>query len=199
MLSLTSPIRTPFHRIPAGPKLLALLLVAGVTMALADPVPLAGMLLAVAVLFCAGGTRFAQAGLRVMRPILPLVVVLMAWHLWLDAPESGLVMILRMLVAMAAANLVTMTTRLDQMIAVVQRVAAPLRHVGLSPAALALAIALMIRFIPVMADRVARIGDAWRARSRRRPGWRIVMPTALAALDDAEQVSEALRARGGLS
>ncbi|WP_136683742.1 energy-coupling factor transporter transmembrane component T [Falsirhodobacter xinxiangensis] len=199
MLSLTSPIRTPFHRIPAGPKLLALLLVAGGTMALADPVPLAALLLAVAVLFAAGGAGFARHGLRVMRPVLPLVAVLMAWHLWLRAPEAGLVMILRMLVAMVAANLVTMTTRLDQMIAVVQRVAAPLRHIGLRPEALALAIALMIRFIPVMSTRVAQIGDAWRARSRRRPGWRIVMPAALAALDDAEQVSEALRARGGLS
>ncbi len=198
MLSLTSPIRTPFHRIAAGPKLLALLLVAGVAMALDDPVPLASMLAAVAALYALGGARFAGHGLRVMRPVLPLVAVLLAWHLWLDAPEAGLVMILRMLVAMTAANLVTMTTRLDQMIAVVQRIAAPLRHIGLRPEALAMAIALMIRFIPVMADRVARIGDAWRARSRRRAGWRVVMPAVLAALDDAEQVSEALRARGGL-
>ena len=32
----------------------------------------------------------------------------------------------------------------------------------------------------------------------RRAGWRIVAPLALMALDDAEHVAEALRARGGV-
>jgi len=35
------------------------------------------------------------------------------------------------------------------------------------------------------------------ARSRRRPGWQLVLPLSLAALDDADHVAEALRARGG--
>lgn len=186
------------HRLAAGPKLLALLLVAGAAMSLADPRALAAMLAGVAALFVLGGPIFVRQGLRVMRPILPLIAVLGLWHLWLDAPEAGLVMVLRMLIAMTAANLVTMTTRLEDMIALIERIAAPLRHIGLRPKVLSLSIALMIRFIPVMADRVAAIRDAWRARSPRRAGWRIVMPAALAALDDAEQVAEALRARGGL-
>jgi biotin transport system permease protein len=43
-----------------------------------------------------------------------------------------------------------------------------------------------------------KIADAIRARSPRRPGWRLVVPAALAALDDADHAAEALRARGGL-
>ena len=40
--------------------------------------------------------------------------------------------------------------------------------------------------------------STWRARSPRRPGWQILMPVTLLAIDDAEHVAEALRARGGL-
>jgi biotin transport system permease protein len=55
----------------------------------------------------------------------------------------------------------------------------------------------MMRFVPVMLQRHGQIVEGFRARSPRRPGWRILMPVLLAALDDAERVAEALRARGG--
>ena len=70
-------------------------------------------------------------------------------------------------------------------------------HRGQPTRTLALAIALTIRFLPVLSDRLSRIAEAWRARSARRPGWRILVPATLATLDDADQVAEALRARGG--
>ena len=90
-----------------------------------------------------------------------------------------------------------MTTRLSDMIAVVTTLARPLATLGLSPNVLALAVALVIRFIPVMLLKAETITQAFRARSARRPGWRILVPILLAALDDAENVAQALRARGG--
>ncbi|WP_435163777.1 CbiQ family ECF transporter T component [Falsirhodobacter sp. 1013] len=198
MIALTSPVRTPWHRIPPGPKLLALIAVTAVAMAMPTPLPLALLLLAVLACYAAGDRRFLRHGMAVMRPLLPLVVVLMGWHLVLGAPQAGAVMVLRIAVAMGAANLVTMTTRLDAMIALVTRVTRPLSPL-LPPRALALAIALMIRFIPVMATRHAAAQDAWRARSARRAGWRVVPPVLLGTLDDADRVAEALRARGGMS
>ena len=91
-----------------------------------------------------------------------------------------------------------MTTPLQGMIAVLERLAAPFARLGLKPHVLAVSIALVIRFTPVLLARAERLAEAWRARSPRRPGWRVVVPLALGAIDDAEQVAEALRARGGL-
>ena len=102
-----------------------------------------------------------------------------------------------MITAVAAANFVTMTTRLTDMITVLETLTKPLARLGLSPRALALAVALTIRFIPVTLSRMQVIRESWRARSPRRPGWRVLLPATLAALDDAEAVAEALRARGG--
>jgi biotin transport system permease protein len=58
--------------------------------------------------------------------------------------------------------------------------------------------ALVIRFIPVMLDRLSQITESWAARSPRRPSWRVLVPATLAALEDADRVAEALRARGGV-
>ena len=102
-----------------------------------------------------------------------------------------------MLCAIAAANLVTMTTRMADMIAVIEVLARPFAF-ALPPRRLALAIALVIRFIPVLAERMGHLRDAYLARSAgKQAGWRILGPAALAALDDADHVAQALRARGG--
>ncbi len=148
-------------------------------------------------LYAAGGAAFARHGLAMLRPLWPFLALLAVWHLWTGDWRAGAVIGLRLLAAVAAANLVTMTTRLDDMLSVVERALAPLGRLGLPVRRVALALALAIRFVPVLLDRARALGEAWRARSARRPGWRLVVPLALGALDDAERVAEALRARGG--
>ncbi len=173
---------------------------AGVTVGLfqlVTPLALAAAALAVGVLLASGGRVFLHESLAMLRPLWPFVLIVALWHLFTRDLSGGAVVILRMGSAVAAANFVTMTTRLSDMLAVIERLLSPLRRVGLKPRPLALALALVIRFIPVTLTRIEAITLAFRARSPRRAGWRILMPATLAALDDAERVADALRARGG--
>lgn len=197
MLALTSPVQTPLHRLPAGAKLAALALFTLALFQLHSPLALALALTVITALHLPGGWPFAAHAMRLLRPLWPFALVLLLWHLWTQDLRDGMVILLRLTTAVAAANLVTMTTRLSDMIAVIERLANPLARLGLPPRTLALAIALTIRFLPVLSDRLTRIAEAWRARSPRRPAWRILTPATLATLDDADQVAEALRARGG--
>jgi biotin transport system permease protein len=197
MLTLTSPVRTFAHGLPAGPKLAALGLFTLALFSFSTVLPLALALAGMAALSLGGGVRFAVALARSLRPLWPFLLVLAIWHLWLADPLAGLVIALRMIAAVAAATFVTMTTPLAEMLGLFQRLLAPLSRLGLNPKALGLALALMIRFIPVMLDRFDQLGQAWRARSHRRLGRHVLMPATLAALDDAAHVAEALRARGG--
>lgn len=198
MLSLTSPIQTPAHGWRAGAKLAAL---AGLTFALFLPMPgLPALGLALAVLVLAALTArhwgILPAWARLFRPLWPFVLLLVVWHAVTATPLQGAVILGRMAAAVGAANLVTMTTRLADLQALVLWALRPFQRVF--PAKpLALAIALMVRFIPVMADRSAQLTAAWRARSPRRPHARLVAPLIVSALDDADHVAEALRARGG--
>ncbi|MDO6964791.1 energy-coupling factor transporter transmembrane component T [Rhizobium alvei] len=201
MLTLTSPFKTRYHAIQAGAKLALLAAATLVVMPLSAPVPILCAFGAAAALYLAEGWRFAVHGLKHLRPLWPFVVVLLVWHglssgwqgLW-----AGIAISVKMLTAVALANLVTMTTRLDDMIAVIERLAAPCARLGLSPRVLAISIALVIRFVPVLMQRANQLAEAWRARSFRRQNWHILVPMTLAAIDDAEQIAEALRARGGL-
>jgi len=196
MLTLTSPVETWAHRRPAGLKLATLAVATTGLFLLNTPGPLAVALVATAVLYLTGGQQFARTGLRQLVPLWPFVVIVGLWHLWTGDVTVGTVILLRMVTAVALANFVTMTTRLSDMLAVFERLARPLAPI-LPPRRLALAFALVIRFIPVMLDRMGQIRQSWSARSPRPPRWRVMVPATLAALDDADRVAEALRARGG--
>ena len=196
MLTLTYPSKTWAHGVPAGGKLAALALATIGLFALREPAHLALAALGAAGLVATGGGEFARASLRPLWMLWPFVAIVAAWHLWLRDP-AGIAIILRMMTAVALANFVTMTTRLTDMIAVIEWLLRPFARV-IPAARLALAIALTIRFVPVMLLRAEELGAAWRARSPASPRWRILPALTLSTLDDAARVAEALRARGGV-
>ncbi|MTE00012.1 energy-coupling factor transporter transmembrane protein EcfT [Paracoccus sp. YIM 132242] len=198
MISLISPVETWAHRIPAGAKLLALSALT-VALFLTDrPAVLAAATLAVIALYLSAGTAFLRQGARHLRMLWPFLLLIALWHGLTGQAQAGIVIALRLLAALALANFVTMTTRLTDMIAVLTWVLSPLRRLGLPTRAVTLAIAMVLRFTPMLVENGQRLALSWRARSPRRPGWRIVVPMAALALDDADHVAEALRARGGI-
>ena len=198
MISLTSPVKTAAHGWPAGGKL-ALLCAATLVLFAVDGAALhLGFLAATAVLYALPGRVLLGAGLKRLFVLWPFVALILLWHLITDDGAAGATIALRMVTAVALANLVTMTTRLSDMMTVVRWLTTPLRRFGVGTQSIELAMALVIRFTPVLANKGQALSMAWRARSVRRPGWGIVLPFAVTAIDDAEHVAEALRARGGL-
>ncbi len=198
MLTLTSPVETWAHRVRPGVKLALLAVWTLGIFWLQTPLTMALAFAAMLGLVASGGSVFLARSITILRPLWPFVVLVGLWHLWTEDAPRGVVIVLRLVAAVMAANFVTMTTRLSDMIAVIERLARPLARLGLSPKVLALSMALVIRFVPVMGERLDQITEAWTARARRKPRWRVLVPTTLAALDDADHVAEALRARGGV-
>ena len=198
VLTLTSPYRTVLHRVPAGAKLAVLAGSALVLLPLRDPFWVAGVMAVVGLVYAGLGLRFARHGLALLRPLWIFALVIVLWQAWRGDLGAGFAIAGKMLAAVALANLVTLTTQLAQMMALVEHLAAPLARVGVAPRILALAMALVIRFTPVLMGKADMLAQAWRARATGRAGWRIVVPLVLVALDDADHVAEALRARGGI-
>lgn len=198
MISLTSPVETRAHGWPAGAKLTALCAATFILFA-TDALSWHGAFLGLTLgLYAQPGAVFLRSGLVRLRPLWIFAGVILLWHLLTADLLAGMVIVMRMVTAVALANLVTMTTRLSDMMAVVRWLLTPLRVLGVRTQAVELAMAMVIRFTPVLADKGAMLALAWRARAVRRVGWRIITPFAVLAIDDAEHVAEALRARGGL-
>lgn len=199
MLSLALARKTWAHKQPAALKfgLLAVTMVAAMRFA-ALPVQ-AAALVATGALYASLGREAMRAGLIALRPLWWIVAVIVLWQGWEGTWELGLAFGLRVLVMVGLANFVTLTTPMPEIIALVERLARPLARFGLSPRLPALAVALVLRFVPVLMQRQEALSLAWRARSRRRAGTRLIAPMAFSLLDDADHLADALRARGGVA
>lgn len=197
MISLSSPVRTWAHDWRAGAKLAALCVATMLLFAVGNMAFQTAALGFALLLYCLPGKVFLYEGLRHLRVLIPFVVVVLIWHLVTGDLAAGIRTIMRMVTAVALANLVTMTTSLTALMDVVRWMLTPLRHLGVSTAPLEIALPLLIRFVPVLIERAGQMFQSWRARSVRRPDYRIVLPMMLMALDDADRVGEALKARGG--
>ena len=148
-----------------------------------------------------GAARLPVAALtRQARTVLWWLIGLFVFHaLFSDLPTAA-VTVLRLLALVLAAAVVTATTRVSEMVAVIERLCSPLRLFGVRPARIGLVIAMALRFIPVLAERADRIREAQAARGGSARGIRglrtTVAPLLVQLLQMAHTVGEALDARG---
>ncbi|MGY1884903.1 energy-coupling factor transporter transmembrane component T family protein [Blastococcus sp. SYSU DS0753] len=199
-LALYVPRRSPVHRLPAGAKLLTLAALA-VALFVVPTVPVvAGALLGVLAVGIGLARVPAAALARQARTVLWWLVGLLVFHTVFSDSTTAAVTVLRLLTLVLAAGVVTATTRVTEMVAVIERLCAPLRVVGVRPARIGLVVSMALRFIPVLAERAARIREAQAARGGSARGIRgvrtTVAPLLVQLLQMAHTVSEALDARG---
>ena len=199
-LALYVPLASPVHRLPAGWKLLALAALSVVLFRVPTLPAVAGALGGVLVVGL-GVARLPTATLaRQGRAVLWWLVGLFVFHALVTDVMTGAVTVLRLLTLVLAAAVVTATTRVTEMVAVIEWLCAPLRLVGVRPARIGLVIAMALRFIPVLIERADRIREAQAARGgpgRGLHGLRTtVAPLLVQVLQMAATVSEALDARG---
>ena len=195
MLTLNSPIKTPYHQIPAGYKVCFLMIFSTLLYSL-KLIPLVfGGFLFVVVLVGYCGIEFLKLFLRRLIPIYPFLLIICFWHFITNTMGEGIFIGLILLTVFGLANLVTMTTRLDDMIDLMNIILKPFARIGLNVAPFGIAIALVLRTIPKIIAIANNISLSWRSRSLKTPNWRIIFPLVCLTLDDGEQVAEAIKAR----
>jgi biotin transport system permease protein len=199
-LALYLPRPTPVHRAPAGLKLLVLSGTGALLFAVPTLPVAAGTLAAVLLLGLGPAQLPPQLFARQARLLLGWLIALVVVHLLVTDLMSGAVAAVRLLALVLAAAVVTATTRVTEMVAVVEWLCRPLQLVGVRPARIGLLIAMALRFIPVLAERADRIREAQKARGGANRGVRatvaLVVPLLISVLRMAHTVGEALDARG---
>jgi biotin transport system permease protein len=199
-LALYVPVASPLHRLPAGVKLLSLAALAVLLFA-RPTLAVAGAALVGTLVVGLGVARLPVAVLaRQAWALRWFLLALLVVHALTTDLASGAHTVLRLLTLVLAAAVVTATTRVTEMVAVVEWLCAPLRLVGGRPQRVGLLIAMALRFIPVLIERADRIRAAQAARGGAPRGVRAlrttVAPLLVQLLQMAHDVSEALDARG---
>lgn len=178
------------HRCPTGTKLLllAVLLALTVRYPLAMPVPTVALYALARVPW--------RVALATVRPLWMLLLVTGVFQVLTLGWERALAVTGGLLVSVALAGLVTLTTRVDDMLDAFMRVLSPLRRVGVDPARIALLLALTIRCVPMLAAIVASVREAQVARGAGRNPLALAVPVVVRTLRAADALGEALTARG---
>ncbi|BDZ58970.1 CbiQ family ECF transporter T component [Barrientosiimonas endolithica] len=128
--------------------------------------------------------------------ILVLGLVLAGFQVWLSGPVRAVEVVGQLVFAVLAGNLVMMTTRVSEMVRTISAVAIPLRRFGVRRDRLELLLSLTIGCIPRVSLAVTRAREAALARGVR-PRLVLIVPAALIAIvREADQVGDALAARG---
>ncbi|MCI1020487.1 energy-coupling factor transporter transmembrane protein EcfT [Microbacterium sp. C5A9] len=183
------------HRMGAGPKLVLLAALA----LLLSAYPHDAGSVAVALVGVCGLFLLARVGLRTLGGEiwrLRWLVLVLGTALWFFAsPLTAWISAARVIALVLLASLLTITTRMGDLLAVLYRGLGPLRRVGVDVDAVAMTLSLTLTMIPVVASFADAVRDAHRARGVAL-GVRGVVPLMVRTLRHADEVGDALAARG---
>ncbi|MFD0366290.1 energy-coupling factor transporter transmembrane component T family protein [Nocardia sp. GCM10030253] len=196
MIGVYRPGDSLLHRMPAGLKL-ALLIVSIVTATVLVRSPLVVVIVGVAVagLFAVAGIPWKVVVAQV-RPMVWMLLIIGAFQVLLTSPARAVVVCGVLLISVALAALVTLTTRVTDMLDAVTRALGPLRKIGVDPERVGLLLALAIRCVPLLTEIVRDVAEARRARGLQWSMTALVTPVLVRALRTADAMGDALAARG---
>jgi len=129
-------------------------------------------------------------------PMKWIVILLFPFQWWLAGWQSAVIVVGTLVLAVAAAGLVSLTTRTTDLLAVIERAIQPLRYVRVDPERVALLLTLTIRVVPVINGLVHDVRDTRRARGMERSVRAYVTPVVIRTVGYAERLGDALVARG---
>ncbi|MGZ0068300.1 CbiQ family ECF transporter T component [Microbacterium arborescens] len=196
MLTLYRPGDRGWHRMPAGPKTaILLLLVLGISLVPSSvPAALGGALFALTC-YAVPGTGWRELGRQVwtLRWLLVVSFAGQAVFLGLEPAVLGTV---RVAVAVLLAALLALTTPVTALLDLFERALRPARRVGVDAERMALLLVVALGTVPTLARLARDVRDAHRARGAGRGIRSSVFAFIVLALKHADDLGDALTARG---
>ena len=195
VIGLYHPGRSVLHRVPAGWKILGMLLAIIGVVLLTSPWQLgvAAVALAAVIALARIPAALAVAQLWPMRWFLLFVAV---FQVIFTGWERAVMVCGSLLLTVGIAAVVTLTTRVTEMLDVCQRLLRPLRRFGVDPDRAGLVLALTIRSIPLLVGIVREVSEARKARGAGFSLRALAAPAVVRALRSADAMGDALIARG---
>jgi biotin transport system permease protein len=204
MLTLYISQPTWLHTRPAGQKLLALA-VTSVGLLPVSSLPMAcAALLCVVLLYSSLGMVGLRRLAQSLKTLAWLVTFIGGAQVLIASIQGSLgnpllinvaVTMLKLATLVLLAELVTITTPLQALLAAIEPLLRPLKLLGLSSDRLALGMGLFIRLASLQRGTWLQLKQAYRVRGVQRPGLRLIAPSLRAGLRQADAMARALNAR----
>jgi biotin transport system permease protein len=199
MISLMWPGTSPLHRLAAGRKLLALIiLISAISIFGSNPTVSLTALVAIlglfAIAFPTEGAKLFAVQLWKLKYLVLIIVVpqLLIGTAWTTIASNAL----RLTDAILLATLFTLTTKNSDLTEGIERACQPLKRIGIKPQTVSLTLAMAINAIPMLTKFAAQTREAQQARGVKPTPTLMAVPLLVASLKYADEFAEALTARG---
>lgn len=194
MIGVFHPGRSIVHRAPAIAKL-ALLAVLVTAIALQHSLVVLGAASVVVVVIIAAAGIPLRLVWGQLVPLVWLLAFAVPIQLLIAGWEPAATMAIRLLLAVALAAVYTLTTPVSATLDAMQLLLRPFRR-WVDPDRVGLVLALTIRCIPLLGEIVGEVLEARKARGAEGSIRAVAVPVVVRALRSADQLGEALVARG---
>lgn len=195
-LGVYVPGKTLVHRLSAGPKIVGLIVFIIAVVSIARTLPAALFTAAISVTGFLLARIPARTAAGQVLPAVPIVAFFAAFQLWqVDLTAAG-VLFFSLMSTIAAATLLTLTTRLADILESVEKGLRPFERLGVPAETISLAMSLTLRMIPLQLATLREVLDARAARGAGFSFSAVGIPVIVRAVRRARALSEALIARG---
>lgn len=196
MGSLYSEHLTWLHRISPAIKLALMAVLSTLLFLLQSPAVMVGCALACLLLWLSLGkaTRIAR---RLIISVVLAALLIAGFHAFMGHYALAVVSALRLACASTLGVALTVTTHPTHILQLLEALLAPLSKIGFPAQRFALQLALMLRFIEHFFVQWKRLDDAYRLRTGKGGGVRLLAPLTIQMLQTAKRVGDALFARLG--
>jgi biotin transport system permease protein len=192
--SFYSDHRTWLHAVSAPLKLLLLAVFGTALYVLNNAVVLLACTTLCLLLFASLG-RATLPARKLLIMVVAAGLLITAFHTYLQQPLLGVVSALRLLSASLLGISLMLTTRSNDLLDVLESWLLPLNRFGVKSSALALQVALMLRFTEHFFIQWKRLDDAHRVRTGKPGGFKLLAPLTIRMLTSAQRVADALELR----
>lgn len=186
---------SPIHRMPAGWKVLVLV-IGGTTLFLIPDLWIMAAVLAVTIALYGVARIPMRTLVAQIRPAFWIFLLIFVFQLFTSDVVFASMVVLRFVALLLLASLVTLTTPASEMIDAIERRIGWMRVIGANPAKISLSLSLALRFIPVVAEITSEVREAQRARGLERSVIAVALPVIIRTLKMADDVADAIDARG---
>ncbi|OFT49885.1 cobalt ABC transporter permease [Corynebacterium sp. HMSC06D04] len=187
---------TFIHRLPAWVKFVVLIAFIISTTIFAKTIPVAVVCAVVTLAVYPLARIPARVAWNQLYPPLYLLVALAALQWWQQDLETAVTTFFSIYAAIVAAVLLTLTTKVSEMMESFEKALAPLGKLGLPVENISLAMSLTIRLLPLMLGTVQEVMDARKARGAGTSLLAFGTPVVIRSIRRARAMGEALQARG---
>lgn len=195
MLALRFPQPTALDNVPASLKLLLLAAATSGIFFISTLGTMFLIFLAVTTFHFLFGWQIFKFSLNLLKPLLPFIIIMVFWHLYSRDLTGGLLIIMRLLLIVSLANLVTCSTKTSEITEIIDKILRPMQFLNINTQAISLSVIIFIRFTPIVLERHHILSLAYKCRSGKRPSWQLILPLILSIMDDADHVAQSLKSR----